>query len=255
MIDIHSHILPGIDDGARALDESVAMVRMAAAAGTTDIVASPHANLEFTFDPEVVEALIGEVQAAAGDAVKIHYGCDFHLTMDNIQDALARPEKYAINHKSYLLVEFSDLMIPKNTGDIFAGLLSAGLRPVVTHPERNHLLQRRLESIEEWVNMGCLMQVTAASLHGRFGRQARAAGRELMERGLVQVVASDAHDTRHRAPVLDEAYRHLAREYGEDAAVALFTENPRAIIAGVPISPGPMAMRRRKWYQRLVSQG
>ena len=254
MIDIHSHILPGLDDGAHSLEESVAMVRMAAAAGTTDMVATPHANLEFHFDPEVVEALIAEVQAAAGNAVKIHYGCDFHLTLENIQDALERPEKYSINHRGYLLVEFSDLMIPKNSGDIFVHMLAAGLRPVVTHPERNHLLQARLESMESWVKMGCLLQVTASSFLGRFGRRARTASRRLMDLGLVQVVASDAHDTRHRAPVLDQAYRHLAHEYGEQTAVALFIENPRAILAGVPIPAGPMPVRRRSWYERLVSR-
>jgi protein-tyrosine phosphatase len=250
MIDIHSHILPGLDDGARQLEESVAMLRMAAAAGTTDIVASPHANLEFSFDPAVVEALIAEVQAAAGDTVKIHYGCDLHLTMENILDALSRPEKYSINHNGYLLVEFSDFLIPKTSGDFFVQMLAGGLRPVVTHPERNPLLQRRLRTIEEWVNMGCLMQVTAASFGGRFGRQARVASRELMNRGLVQVVASDAHDTQHRAPVLDETYRRLALEYGEETAVALFVENPRAILAGVAIPAGPMPVHQRKWYQR-----
>jgi protein-tyrosine phosphatase len=252
MIDIHSHILPGLDDGARTLEESVAMLRIAAAAGTTDIVASPHANLEYVFDPEVVERLIAEVQAAAGDAVKIHYGCDFHLTMENIQDALAFPEKYSINHRAYLLVEFSDFMIPKTATDVFAQMLSAGLRPVVTHPERNPLLQRRRDTLEKWVNMGCLMQVTASSFNGRFGRQARAAARELMQCGLVQVVATDAHDTRHRPPAMEDAYHWIAGEYSEETARILFVENPRAILAGVPIAYGPLAVRRKKWYERLT---
>src|ERR1035441_3996320 len=91
MIDIHSHILPGLDDGSKSLEESVAMLRQAAAAGTTDIVASPHANQEYNFGPLVVERKIGELQAAAGESPQIHYGCDFHLTLENIEDALRFP--------------------------------------------------------------------------------------------------------------------------------------------------------------------
>src|SRR5438034_6490717 len=140
MIDIHSHILPGLDDGAKTLEDSVAMVRMAAAAGTTDIVASPHANQEYAFDPQKVTEKISELQAAVGDVPRIYYGCDFHLTPENIDNAIHSWERYSINHKGYLLVEFSDFHIPKTIEELFARLLRARLRPVVTHPERHHLL-------------------------------------------------------------------------------------------------------------------
>src|SRR5919197_2522210 len=98
MIDIHSHILPELDDGPKTLEESVAMVKMAAAAGTTDIVATPHANPQFAFDPEAIERKISELATACGNVLRIHCGCDLHLTLENIQDALQRPAKYAINH-------------------------------------------------------------------------------------------------------------------------------------------------------------
>ncbi len=172
MIDIHSHILPGLDDGSESLEESVAMLQQAAAAGTTDIVASPHANQEYFFDPLMVEQKIGELQAAVGDAPQIHYGCDFHLTLENIEDALRVPGRYSINHRGYLLVEFSDFLIPKTTEETFARMMKVGLRPIVTHPERNQLLQRRLPELEEWVAQGVHLQVTAQSLLGRFGRTA-----------------------------------------------------------------------------------
>src|SRR3954453_11357177 len=112
MIDIHSHILPGLDDGAKTIEDSVAMVRMAAAAGTTAIVASPHCNQEYAFDPTLVHQRISEVQAAVGDTPRIYYGCDFHLTPENIDNAVHDHERYSINHKGYLLVEFSDFFIP-----------------------------------------------------------------------------------------------------------------------------------------------
>jgi protein-tyrosine phosphatase len=249
MIDIHSHILPGLDDGSKTVEESVAMLRQAAAAGTTDIVASPHANQDYDFDPLVVERLIGELQAAAGDTPQIHYGCDFHLTLENIEDALRLPGKYSIDHRGYLLVEFSDFFIPKTTEDVFARMMKAGIRPIVTHPERNQLLQRRLPELEEWVAQGVHLQVTAQSLLGRFGRTAKTCAHELMARGLVHFLASDAHDTKWRTTALDEARQYVDRRFGPEVGVRLFEENPRAALAGVPLTAVPLAIRRKPWYE------
>jgi protein-tyrosine phosphatase len=248
MIDIHSHILPGLDDGAKTLEDSVAMVRMAAAAGTTDIVASPHANQEYAFDPQTVEDKISELQAAVGEKPRIYYGCDFHLTPENIDNAIHSFERYSINHKGYLLVEFSDFLIPKTTDEIFARLMRAHMRPIVTHPERNQLLQRRVGDLEKWVTQGVLMQVTAQSFLGRFGRTAKLVSDELMGRGMVQFVASDAHDIKWRVTAMDEAYRYVQKQFGEEAALRVFEENPRAALAGVPLSAVPLPIKRKKWY-------
>jgi len=248
VIDIHSHILHGLDDGANTLEDSVAMVRMAAASGTTDIVATPHANQEYPFDPQVVEQRISELQAAAGESPRIHYGCDLHLTPENIDDALRAPGKYSINHKGYLLVEFSDFYIPKTTVEIFDRLIQADLRPIITHPERNQLLQKRIGDLEVWVAQGVLLQITAQSFTGRFGRTAKRIGEELMSRGLVHFVASDAHDTRWRPTSLDEPCRLVRRNFGDEAARRVFEENPRAALAGVPLTAVPVSIKRRKWY-------
>jgi protein-tyrosine phosphatase len=248
MIDIHSHVLPGLDDGSRSLEESVAMLRMAAAAGTTDIVASPHANQEYDFDPQVVVQKISELQAAAGDSPRIHYGCDFHMTLENIEDALRSPGKYSINHRGYLLVEFSDFFIAKNTDEVFARMMRAGIRPIVTHPERNQILQRRLPALEEWVAQGVHLQVTAQSLLGRFGRTAKSCAHELMSHGLVHFLASDAHDTKWRTTELDGTRQYVAKEFGDEAAQRVLEENPRAVLAGVPLSSAPLPIKRRKWY-------
>jgi protein-tyrosine phosphatase len=250
VIDIHSHILWELDDGSRSFEDSVAMVKMAASAGTTDIVASPHANNEYRFDPVVVESKIAELQAAVGDTIRIHFGCDFHLMIENIEDALACPGKYSIAHKGYLLVEFAEFVIPKTTSEIFSRMLHRGLRPVVTHPERNPLLQRRLPELAEWVSMGCLLQVTAASLSGRFGRAAKSASDQMLDQGLVQVLASDAHDTKHRPPILSGAFEYISKAYGEEAAHLLLTENPMAILAGLSLPAGPVTLnKKKKWYQ------
>jgi protein-tyrosine phosphatase len=248
IIDIHSHILPDLDDGSRSLEESIEMLRQAAEAGTTDIVASPHANQEYTFDPRVVEQKIGELQAAVGDIPRIHYGCDFHLTPENIEDALCVPGKYSIDHRGYLLVEFSDFFIPKATGELFGRMMNVGLHPIITHPERNQLLQRRLTDLGKWVDQGVYLQVTAQSLLGRFGRTATKCAHELMDRGLVHFLASDAHDTKWRTTALDESRQYVERRFGIEVALRLFEENPRAALAGVPLTLVPLPVRRKPWY-------
>lgn len=251
MVDIHSHILSGLDDGARTIEESLAMVRMAAESGTTDIVATPHANLEYAFEPEVVARKIAELQERSGSAIRIHRGCDFHLYYENIQRALQDPARYAINGKRYLLVEFSDLLIFPSAGEVLGRLQEAGLTPVITHPERNALLARDLEQIRRWVDAGCRVQVTAQSFSGRFGRKVRAAAEELVRCELVHFVASDAHDTRHRPPVLAEAYRHVAGKHGEARAQALFVTNPRAAVEGEEVKARlpEQESRRRHWWR------
>jgi len=239
MIDIHSHLLPGLDDGPRTMEESIAMVRIASQAGTTDIVATPHSNLEFAFDPHRVAAKAAELAAAVGETLRIHTGCDFHFSYDQLQDALTNPRKYTINGHRYLLVEFPELSIPLAVDEVLARLCAAGIVPVVTHPERNRLLQQRRERLEEWVQVGCLIQVTAQSLFGRFGPEARDFSRELLERDLVHFIASDAHDCEDRPPRLDEAYCHVARQYGPERATRLLVTNPRAVLDGSPLEPPP----------------
>ena len=250
MIDIHTHVLPGLDDGARSLEESVEMLRTAARSGTTDLVATPHANLEFQFDPPAVEERLAELQNVVGSAVRLHRGCDFHLYYENIQDALVDPSKYTINGKSYLLVEFSDLMIAQSTPQIFTRLIRAGMIPIITHPERNYLLHSRIDQIKAWVGLGCYVQITAQSFLGRFGSEARDIARQLVERGLVHFVASDAHDASDRTPRLDEAYRHVAARYGDVYAELLFVVNPRATLAGEPLGEQPAPTPPpRKWFK------
>jgi len=251
LIDIHSHILPALDDGARNMDESVAMLRLAAESGTTDIVATPHANIEFTFEPDLIDQKIVELQNAAGPVPRIHLGCDFHLTMENIQDALINPGKYSINHLNYLLVEFSDLLIPRTTQEIFDRFQDVGLIPIITHPERNLLLHSRLDQLQAWVERGALVQVTGGSFLGLFGRTARAVATQLMNRNIVHFVASDAHHSKYRTPDLREAYDHVARTWSEEVAETLFTTSPKAVISGNPIQasePLPIPPKK-KWYR------
>jgi protein-tyrosine phosphatase len=251
LIDIHSHVLYGLDDGAKTIEDSVAMVRMAAESGTTDLVATPHANPKYRFDPALIKERLAEVSEASGNALRLHAGCDFHLSYDNIQDAIEHPEKYTINHHRYLLVEFSDLLIFNNTAEIFSRLQDAGMTPVITHPERNGLLRQRVELIAGWVASGACVQVTGQSLLGEFGRRAAEFARVLLDRQLVHFLASDGHDCEHRPPRLDRAHAWVKEQYGEALAESLCVSNPRAALAGDPLEAADAAPTPspRKWYQ------
>ena len=248
MIDIHSHILPGLDDGARNLEQALGMLRMAAASGTTDIVASPHASPQFHFDPFRVEQVLGELRQASADKPRIHYGCELHLTPEGIESVVRSPEKYSIAHRGYLLVEFSDFLVPKNTADIFARLMSAGTRPIIAHPERNPILRNRLPDLDRWIAQGCLLQVTAQSLLGRFGKSAEAVGRGWLARGLVHFLASDGHDLDRRPAVLADSRVYVEREFGAETACRLFVENPQAVLDGVPVELEPARVGQKRWF-------
>lgn len=251
MIDLHSHVLYGLDDGAPTLEDSVAMVRMAAAHGTTDLVATPHANLTYKFQPALMAVRKTKIEAACEGVLRLHLGCDFHLSYDNVQDAVANPDKYTLAQRNYLLVEFSDLLIFKNTAEIFGHLQNAGMIPVITHPERNGLLRQRIDDIARWVEGGVRVQVTGQSLIGGFGKRAQEFSTALLDRELVHVIASDGHDCEHRPPVMDAAYTWLEQHYGDLWAQALCVGNPSAALRGENMSlPKRHANSdSRKWYQ------
>ncbi len=248
MVDIHSHVLPGLDDGAATLEQSVAMLQMAEAAGTTDIVATPHANSMFRFDRTRIEEVLAQVRAAYSGSVRIHLGCDFHLSFENVQAALVDPSPFTIDGGPYLLVEFAEIVMP-NSGEILRRLVDSGLHPIITHPERNSMLQERLDWLERWIEEGSYVQVTAHSFLGVFGSRAKRASWTMVQKGLVHFVASDAHDAERRTPRLDEAYAAVKNRMGEKAARRLFVVNPSAAVSGAPLdADGSSGARKRKWF-------
>ena len=240
-----------MDDGSKTLEQSIEMLQMAAAAGTTDLVCTPHANLNYKFDPPVIRERLRELESGIDGAMRLYTGCDFHLSFENIRDAIANPRKYTINQQRYLLVEFSDLMIFRNTAEIFGRLQDAGMVPIITHPERNELLQMRLAEIATWVEGGALVQVTGQSLTGHFGRHAAEFAGVLLEQRLVHFIASDGHDLKRRPPTMNAAYDWLANHHSQELAEALCVANPRATLTGedVYLPAGEAPRQTRKWYQ------
>ena len=167
-------------------------------------------------------------------------GCDFHLSYENLQDIRDKPAKYTINQKDYLLVELADYAIPPSMEQTLHQLHLAGLRPIITHPERNPLVRANPDRLHTWVNQGCYVQVTAGSLLGRFGPSSRASAEKWLAEDCIHFIASDAHNTSSRPLKLLDAFDKVAEFKGRQVAEALFTENPLAAFEGrdLPYVPG-----------------
>jgi protein-tyrosine phosphatase len=244
MIDLHTHVLPGLDDGAGTLEEGLEMVKLAATKGTTDLVATPHSNSEFPFDEQRIDQAFRGLSALSTGIVNLYRGCDCHLNLHNLEEALVYPAKYTINRSRYLLVELPNFLGPSVVWEQLKALMNARIVPIITHPERNVSLQSGASRLKEWVRGGCLLQVTAQSFLGRFGSEVRHSVESLMNADLVHFVASDAHDCLDRPPNLSEAHAHIASRWGTAKARTLFTDNPAAVISDAPIVRGSQLKRR-----------
>ncbi len=235
MIDIHHHLLPGLDDGADRMETSVEMARLAAAEGITHVVCTPHANSYHDFDPGVNAARVDELRARLEEAkvpLTLGLGCDFHMSFDNVKLAKEDPARFSINGLGYLLVEVPDYGLPPGLAETFFELRLAGLTPILTHPERNATLQNEPERLIEWLRGGVLIQVTADALTGHKGRRAEQMARDLLEKRWVHFLATDAHNTTTRPPRMREACDLAAKNYGADYARSLCVTNPMAAFLG-----------------------
>jgi protein-tyrosine phosphatase len=232
MVDVHCHILPGLDDGAMDVKESLAMAQSAISDGITHVVATPHSSTEFKFDYRRVRELHGQLQRLLGERLVLATGCDFHLNMENLEALRKDPTHFCINQLNYLLVEFSEYSIPPHTGHTLHAMKLTGLHPIITHPERNGIIQAQTNLLMSWVRLGCYVQVTGGSLTGTFGPKARADALRWIGMGLVHFVASDAHNTRGRPLRLQPAYQVVRDEFGDAKARGLFDENPMAAFEG-----------------------
>jgi protein-tyrosine phosphatase len=211
------------------------MCAMAWQDGIEHIVATPHANEEYFYDRPYFEQLLQKLSDETSAKPALSLGCDFHFSFENIQDALVNPGRYTIGNTPYLLVEFSDFSLPPAIDENLAKLINIGLRPIITHPERNPLLQKSPERVLDWVRAGCSVQVTANTLTGRWGRKAEAVAQWLFECQAVHFLATDAHGLTSRPPILSEARDKVKKIAGKITAESIVTLNPRAVIHGDPL--------------------
>jgi protein-tyrosine phosphatase len=230
VVDIHSHIIPNVDDGPKSWDVAEEMCRMAIADGVEHMVATPHSNDRYRYDREYLTETLQQLQERIGSQLTLSLGCDFHLSYENVQDALENPGRYVIGETKYLLVELSNFSVPPSVSDSLMRLADRGLRPILTHPERNPILQENLKRVLEWAAAGVVVQVTASAFTGSWGEEVRRAAAWLLQNNSVHVLASDAHNSDRRPPGLSSAREAVAEIAGKKTAQALVDENPRAIV-------------------------
>ena len=243
MIDIHSHILPGIDDGAIDLSESTEMCIQAAAAGCSAVIATPHQRHPrwANTDRAVLEDLVGEIQSRLGQKLQIYLGAEIRIGKGVVQDLqdIGASGLCPLGSSSYLLLELPRHRLPPDPFKIVRAVCAAGWRPIIAHPEFVPGLRDDPSIAEGLVDAGALLQLTAMSLTGDFGGGARTCVHELIDRDLAHFIASDSHDTDWRQPGLKRAWLAVAAKWGEETAVRLTTDNPRAVIENQDIESRP----------------
>jgi len=255
VIDIHSHLLPGIDDGPRSWDESIELCRRVAAEGVTLSVATPHLiDGVYNNTRRRVDGLVRELNDRLGDAriaLEVAIGAEVDFSSQLIQTLVDELPRIA-NGKA-VLMEMPVAVIPPRIADSLFNVRARGLVPVLAHPERNELLQERPSLAIDWLQAGAALQLDAESLLGLWGRRAKACAETLLSAGHYHAMASDAHSAERRPPRLRDALARAVALVGEDAG-KLLDEGPRALIAGRIPDLGLHAVERTGTDPRQVGR-
>jgi len=253
MIDLHCHILPGLDDGARDMDHAIAMARISLEEGVTSIVATPHLfKGRFVYDDlDVIESGRRDLVSAmekAGVPVDIRSGAEVHIA-HNLADEIRRHRDIVtIAGGSYMLLEFPSDHVYSGVKDLLFELMNERVIPIIAHPERNTVFAQSPGLLFELVEMGALAQVNGGSLLGQNGSRAGESARLFLESGLIHFLASDGHNTSTMAPRLAEAVRKAAEIVGEEQAISLVEGNPRAVLGDedIPCRPDPVNPQKKR---------
>jgi protein-tyrosine phosphatase len=234
MIDLHAHLLPGLDDGAKTLEESFQMCWISYRDGVRTIVATPHTlNGLYLNDRKTILLKVQELnEALIHSEFRILPGADVHLCEETLLHLDQGTVMTVGDGKKYLFLEFPFQGIPYQAEEIIFQIMTRGIIPIITHPERNLEVGQRPQRYYEMIRMGCFGQVTAMSLTGEFGPRVRQIAERLLKNRLIHFIASDAHSTDGRPPILSEGVRAADRMVGKEEAQKMVTEYPQAILEG-----------------------
>lgn len=240
MIDIHSHILPDIDDGPGTIEEALEMAKVAAADGIEQMICTPHMFNGLSGNPHPAEIVsrVAALQEAIGNLLMVLPGNEVHVSHE-IAEQAKTDRVTKLNQKNYMLVEFPSLTVPLGADELFYKLQLQGVHPILVHPERNSQLQNRPSLVADFVQRGVLIQVTAMSVTGEFGSAAQACALSLLKHNCVHFLATDTHRPSRRPPILSRGRDAAATIIGQEKALRLVYANPLAVVRGesFPIEP------------------
>lgn len=264
MIDLHTHLLPGIDDGAPDLQTSLRMAKMAVDDGIRIMACTPHIypGMFENRGPDIKQR-VAELQAqlnSAGIPLKLTWGADAHVAPD-LMHKLKSGEALSLNDTRYFLLEPPHHVAPPRFAEFAFSFQAAGYVPVITHPERLSWIEEHYDSFCELSDKGVWMQVTAGSLTGRFGKGARYWGERMLDEGRVHILATDAHSPERRPPLLAEGREAAAKWVGRDEARHLVETRPLGILENrlpevlPPIPRAANGSKRKNIWSRLFGRG
>jgi protein-tyrosine phosphatase len=252
-VDIHCHLLPAIDDGSTDLEESLAMARMAAADGITTIIATPHQLGTFGRNQgDDIRRRVTELQLRVDEAhvpLRVLPGADVRIEADMV-DRLTGGDVLTLgDHRRHVLLELPhELYLPLDR--LLADLSRRNIAGILSHPERNQGIIHQRDVIGKLVDAGCLMQITAASLCGTFGPECQQTAEWMLSHGLVHFVATDAHGSQKRRPLMRRAFERVTELTSAETAAELCADNPACVAEGQPVRPGRRSAVRRGWWGR-----
>ncbi len=229
MIDLHCHILPGIDDGPEDFSQSLEMAKIAAHDGITKIVATPHVS-DNNLSVAHVKELVGQLNLLLHQQniqVEVLFGAEISSMLD-----LSFSKGFSINNTKYVLVDFPHMHLPITAREILFKLRALEYFPIIAHPERNWSIIKNPNLLLDLLEFGIFVQITAGSLTGEIGINAEQCARYILKQGVVDIIASDAHGTKYRKPVLSAGLKSAAKILGREKANALVKANPEAVIQG-----------------------
>lgn len=250
MIDLHSHLLPGVDDGAQTFEEALYLADLAVKEGIRQLIVTPHHRNHryLNHGNDVCEATehLAHYYQQNGISLQIRPAQEIRLN-ENLLDDIYSGDVLALDEEGkYFLIEFSTRKVPDYAYPLFKAMIVEGMIPVIAHPERQHIFAKDLNKLYEFIQIGCIGQLTASSYIGAFGSELKRVSQQMIEHNLVHIIASDAHNTTNRLFNMKKAYQQLESEYGKRKAI-YFQENARCVWDG---EDGQWALpkKKKRWF-------